>query len=253
MALAPGAVVLTRLRREEGITIIETTVILSVLFILAGVMSPIVSESITTARAVKAKSDASMIAMGLINFQKDVGADALAFGGGVARAALQLTDAGGFPEVLTSAGGAPEVEDANEEASELPAMTLLAKPVAGGRAARGPSSQGQRRRWRESRSESLDDHLVLNRKGYRYRQPGEYGGWNGPYLSAEITGDPWGNQYLINSQWLDGGSTAADSRGRTRRAVFVVSAGSNGVIETPYEQSIVDARAFGDDIVIRIQ
>ena len=61
---------------QRGITILETTVILSVLFILAGAMSPIVSESVNTARAVKARNDASMIAMGLINFQKDLGADA---------------------------------------------------------------------------------------------------------------------------------------------------------------------------------
>ena len=61
------------LNSERGITILETTVILSVLFILAGAMSPIVSESVNTARAVKAKNDASMIALGLINLQKDVG------------------------------------------------------------------------------------------------------------------------------------------------------------------------------------
>ena len=72
---------MARLRSDRGITIIETTVVLSVLFILAGAMSPIVSESITTARSVKAKSDASMIAMGLINLQKDLGGDALSFGG----------------------------------------------------------------------------------------------------------------------------------------------------------------------------
>ena len=59
----------TQVGNERGITIIETTVILSVLFILAGVMSPIVGESVATARAVKAKNDASMIAMGLINLQ----------------------------------------------------------------------------------------------------------------------------------------------------------------------------------------
>ena len=92
-----------------------------------------------------------------------------------------------------------------------------------------------------------------NRAGYRYRRPGEYGGWNGPYLSAPVPGDPWGNQYLVNTQFLDGGTTAADSTGRVRRAVFVVSAGGNGVIETPFEQPIVDAKAFGDDIVIRLQ
>ena len=63
-------------------------------------------------------------------------------------------------------------------------------------------------------AESLDDHLRSNRKGYRLRQPGEYGGWNGPYLSAELRSDPWGKQYLVNSAFLDGGSSAADSQGK---------------------------------------
>jgi hypothetical protein len=92
-----------------------------------------------------------------------------------------------------------------------------------------------------------------HRRGYRVRRSGEYGGWNGPYVSAEVKGDPWGRRFLINSQWLDGGSSTADAQGRIRRAVFVVSPGADGVVDTPFEQSIVDARAYGDDIVIRIQ
>ena len=101
------------LRSERGITILETTVILSVLFILAGAMSPIVSESVNTARAVKAKNDASMIAMGLINLQKDVGADALNIGGAaVAGAAPSL------PDLLASQGGAPDTEDAPTSESD---------------------------------------------------------------------------------------------------------------------------------------
>jgi hypothetical protein len=214
-------------------------------------MSPLVSESINTARAVKAKSDAQLIAMGLINFQKDLGADALAFTQPAAGARALRGDA--LPHVLASEGSAPEIVDSQDEPGvELAATTILANPLGrGGRSRR--SGVAERRQWRESRAERIDDHLVHNRRGYRYRQPGEYGGWNGPYLSQEVTGDPWGNQYLVNSQWFDGGSTVADSQGRPRRAVFVVSAGGNGVIETPFEQSVVDAAAFGDDIVVRIQ
>jgi type II secretory pathway pseudopilin PulG len=241
------------MRHERGITIIETTVILSVLFILAGVLSPIVSESITTARAVKAKNDASMIAMGLINFQKDLGGDARAFSG----AGAIVSQALGLPQLLVTAGEMPSVEDDDEEETSTgPMIALLAPPGNGGRGqghGGGRSSGSQRRKWREARAETLDDHLMHNRRGYRFRQPGEYGGWNGPYLSAPIASDPWGHQYLVNTQFLDGGTTAADSSGRVRRAVFVVSPGGNGVIETPFEQSIVDARAFGDDIVIRLQ
>ena len=240
------------LQSERGITILETTVILSVLFILAGAMSPIVSESVNTARAVKAKNDASMIALGLINLQKDVGADALNIGG----AAVAGT-APSLPDLLASQGGAPDIDDApTSESDATPMVPLLAAPghsgvslTAGARAA----MRAERRRWRDTPTGSLDDHLMNNRRGYRFRRTGEYGGWNGPYVSAEVKGDPWGRQFLINSQWLDGGSSTADAQGRIRRAVFVVSAGADGVVDTPFEQSIVDARAYGDDIVIRIQ
>lgn len=237
-----------RLRDARGITIIETTVILSVLFILAGAMSPIVGESVTTARAVRAKNDASMIAMGLINLQKDLGGDALSFSSVATPQALHL------PNVLATEGDTPETEDRDSSPSN-PLTMLMGRSVGRGSDGNGRPSPGQaeRRRWRESSTESIEDHLKTNRRGYRYRRPGEYGGWNGPYVSAHIKGDPWGKQYMINSEWLDGGSSAADAQGRPRRAVFVVSAGSNGVIETPYEQPLTDAEAVGDDIVIRIQ
>ena len=244
------------LHSERGITILETTVILSVLFILAGAMSPIVSESVNTARAVKAKNDASMIAMGLINLQKDVGADALNIGGAaVGGPSLRL------PDLLASQGSAPETEDAQTSESELssssaPIVPLLAAPGHSGvslTASTRAALRAERRRWRDTPAGSLDDHLMNNRRGYRVRRSGEYGGWNGPYVSAEVKGDPWGRQFVINSQWLDGGASTADSQGRIRRAVFVVSAGADGVVDTPFEQSIVEARAYGDDIVIRIQ
>lgn len=254
-----------RLQGDRGITIIETTVILSVLFILAGVMSPIVSESVTTARAVKAKNDASMIAMGLINLQKDLGGDALSYGGAAAAgpvfafgAAQAPQSAPRLPDVLASDGDQPETQDrphAGAGASAPSLLSLVRPAIPGGRAegagGGGPDVE-RRRKWLES-ADSLDAHLRSNQRGYRFRRPGEYGGWNGPYVSAEVKGDPWGRQYMVNTRWLDGGSTAADSEGRPRRAVFVVSAGNNGVIETPFEQPITDARPYGDDIVIRIQ
>lgn len=243
--------VIRGIRDERGLTIIETTVMLSVLFILAGVMSPIVSESVTTARAVKAKNDASMIAMGLINFQKDLGGDALMVGG----AALTAQPIG-LPDVLATAGNRPEVEDRETtDGSDTNSSTVLARLTAPGQGSGGDrdTSVARRRKWLEVGQGALDDHLMTNRPGYRFRRPGEYGGWNGPYLSAELKGDPWGTQYMVNSKWLDGGSTAADTQGRPRRAVFVVSPGADGVIETPFEQAITDARAYGDDIVIRIQ
>jgi type II secretory pathway pseudopilin PulG len=239
------------LTSERGITILETTVILSVLFILAGAMSPIVAESVNTARAVKAKNDASMIAMAMINFEKDLGAGAISAAG-----AASLSQALGMADVLASDGATPEVDDPQSTADPSAVVALLSAPGQRRNASGQPqlqSSRAQRRRWRDSPVESLDDHLTTNHHGYRYRRPGEAAGWNGPYISARVKGDPWGNQYLLNSRFLDGGATAADAQGRPRRAVYVVSAGADGVIETPFEQSITDAQAYGDDVVIRIQ
>jgi hypothetical protein len=159
--------------------------------------------------------------------------------------------------VLASDGADPEVDGADDVVETALALPLLASPgqqtaAMNGRATRA-ALRAERRKWRESRADALDDHLRTNRHGYRYRRPGEYGGWNGPYVSAEIAGDPWGKKYLINSQFLDGSASVADADGNPRKAVFVVSAGADGVIDTPFEQPIVDARAYGDDIVIRIQ
>jgi type II secretory pathway pseudopilin PulG len=248
-----------RLQSDRGITIIETTVILSVLFILAGAMSPIVSESVNTARAVKAKNDAGMIAMALVNFQKDLGSDAVALAG--LTAALQSV---ALPEVLASDGTAPEVgEDQDGDAAAEDLLSPLLTPGQGRgngggnrigqRAAERITMRQQRRRWREVGREAINDHLTTNRKGYKYREAGEFGGWAGPYLSATIKSDPWGNQYLINTGFLDGSATPVDAQGRTRRAVFVVSPGANGAIDTPFEQPIVDAKPFADDIAVRIQ
>ena len=240
---------LTSVHNERGMTIIESTVILSVLFILAGAMSPVVSESVTMARAVRAKNDASMIAMALVNLEKDLGGDAVAFSSVASSQALHL------PDVLATAGEAPELDDNTDET-----QTLFTSLFSGRRGNGGGDSAPdralhfqQRRRWRESRTESVDDHLTNNHRGYRYRRPGEYGGWNGPYLSAPIKGDPWGKQYMVNTAFLDGGSTIADAQGQPRRAVFVVSAGANGVIETPFDQPMTEAQPVGDDIAIRIQ
>lgn len=238
-------------------TIVETTVILSVLFILAGMMSPIVSETVVTARAVKAKNDALMIATGLTNLRKDVGADGLSLGAPAEGPSTRLQAAGvqaaRWPDVMKSDGSDPATEDRSEEASTSAAVGGKGFFSKGASMPSSMSMGSVRRKWLEASSDFLENHLMTNRWGYRFRQPGEYGGWNGPYVSAKLNGDPWGNRYMVNTSWLDGGTTAFDGSGQARRAVFVVSAGGNGIIETPYDQPLNDARAYGDDIVVRLQ
>lgn len=240
MASREGFVEFTRLlRSNRGVTIVEMTVVLSVMFILAGVMSPIVSESITTARAVRAKNDALMIASGLVNFQRDLAGDA-----GTLGSALTSDTAIELPDVLMTAGSLPIVD--NGPGSALSGLHGVDTTTS------GLHEVGSTRMWVDADRDRLEDHLVRNGNGYRLRKPGEYGGWNGPYVSSALKGDPWGNSYLVNTGFL-GGASAADGQGGVRRAVFVVSAGADGILQTPFNQPLTDARAYGDDIVVRIQ
>jgi hypothetical protein len=86
------------------------------------------------------------------------------------------------------------------------------------------------------------------------RTPTSQFGWNGPYFSSEIAADPWGNRYVVNVALIDLSPGAATANGQPKMAVWVLSAGPNGIIETPFAASILAAaQPGGDDIGTRIQ
>lgn len=227
---------------ERGLTLIETTVMLSVLFILAGALSPVVSDSISTARAVRAQHDLDQIAIGLVNLQRDVGA-LIPVGGTTA-----ARDANGRPVVglLVSQGDAPKLPEISGQGSVLDGLLpALKKP------SQLPRGDGLPRAWLETPAELLDHHLRENRPPYPEVAAGVGSGWNGPYLSKVIEGDPWGNRYMVNTAFSRFG--AGHGGGRDRCAVFVISAGPDGIIQTPFEQPIDSASVRGDDLAVRIQ
>ena len=67
------------------------------------------------------------------------------------------------------------------------------------------------------------------------------------HLDLSLKADPWGNHYLIYP-W-PGASGGADS---PRAARWVLSAGPNGIVETPLRQSVEHAALSGDDIGVRL-
>jgi hypothetical protein len=93
----------------------------------------------------------------------------------------------------------------------------------------------------ERRVGLLRDHLVTNDARYastRGRSAVSATGWRGPYVDGTIGPDPWGHRYAVNARTLmAGGSLDA----------FVLSAGPNGLVETPYEADGVVAG--GDDVL----
>jgi hypothetical protein len=86
------------------------------------------------------------------------------------------------------------------------------------------------------------------------RTPSSQFGWNGPYFSSDIEADPWGHRYSVNVALIDLSPGAATASGQAKMAVWVISAGPNGIIETPFAASILSsAQPGGDDIGTRIQ
>jgi len=122
------------------------------------------------------------------------------------------------------------------KASALPRLTVLCTE---GRfpAAAGVLPPGY---WHEATQIGLADYLVSSAASPQDR-------WAGPYLNETIGPDAWGHAYLINIS--DGGRDPWISK----RAVFVLSAGPNGVIETHFNQPVGDALLGGDDQWVRIE
>jgi prepilin-type N-terminal cleavage/methylation domain-containing protein len=206
-------------RRATGFTLIELTVVLAVIVTLALVLTPSIANFINDSRVAKARNDCQTIASGIYQFYRDTGFFPLwkiAQNGGPGLPSNKV-------QVLASRGNAP--------LEEVP--TLWSTGVIGG----------------------LAEQLVNNAPGYTLKTPTSQFGWNGPYFSSDIGADPWGNRYLINIGLIDTSPGAATLNGQPKMAVWVISAGPNGTIETPFTQSILNTNASpgGDDIAQRIQ
>ncbi|MFO7695432.1 MAG: prepilin-type N-terminal cleavage/methylation domain-containing protein [Vicinamibacterales bacterium] len=205
-------------RGERGFTLIELTVVLAVIVTLALVLTPSVRDSINEARVARARNDCQTIASGLYQFYRDTGyfpVWKVSQNGGMGTPANRL-------QVLVSQGNVP-VEDV---------VSLWTTGVAG----------------------SLADQLVTNGPGYTLRSATSPFGWNGPYFSSQLMADPWGNRYAVNAALIDLSPGAATASGQAKMAVWVLSAGPNGIIDTPFAASILTSvRPGGDDIGTRVQ
>jgi type II secretory pathway pseudopilin PulG len=187
---------------DTGLSLMELTVMLSVLSVLTATMAPSVVDYVGDARRVKASGDVQVVAVGVAQFLLD-GNDTAAGGAGWRECSL-LVGAGATPGSRVGAEG----------------WTSPLEP--GGACA-------------------IDDHLVTNRPGYAAMSNATGSwlrqGWSGPYVGS-VGPDPWGHRYAVNSRHLADGSLAD---------TIVLSAGPDGVIDTPFD---VDGVApAGDDLI----
>ncbi|MFO7694231.1 MAG: hypothetical protein R6V57_14175 [Vicinamibacterales bacterium] len=153
----------------RGMSLMEATVMLSVLSVLTASMAPSVVDYVDDARRVRAASDVQVLAVGTARFLFD-GNEAPGRGGAGWRACDLLVGAGTTPE----RGAGPGVEG-------------WTASVESGAAC------------------ALDDHLVTNRAGYAPMAAARGSwlrhGWAGPYTGA-VGPDPWGRRYAVNTRHL---------------------------------------------------
>jgi len=195
------------------------TIILSVIAILTAVLVPTVMSHITQARILRARQDVRTIAEAVVRSYRDMGfvprtRDSI--DGGMGSDAIRL---------LVSNGNAPVTSTTSSDTSD----------------------------WATTDVDFLANHLVNNVPGYRLKTSDNGLGWNGPYFANAPEADPWGNRYMINIEYLDITAGALDADGAVKLAVFVISAGQDGTIDTAYSQPLTDVGIGGDDIGHRLQ
>lgn len=209
-------------RSEEtaGFTLIEVLVVLSVVAALAAILVPMTSNYIEDSRVQRARKDVRSIGDVMTDFQGGFG-DFPIFRAGSNRT---LADSTTF-DILFGPGDLPDLGGSVDGTKW--------EPVDDGTL--DDSETGDD-------ADELGDQLIGNAPGYA--TAGKFR-WEGPYLE-NLSPDPWGRAYLVNAENL---RPAQDEAG------YVLSAGPNGLVETPYEidRTSGPITPGGDDILFRLR
>ncbi|HLG30064.1 MAG TPA: prepilin-type N-terminal cleavage/methylation domain-containing protein [Candidatus Brocadiales bacterium] len=181
------------MRYQRAFTLIEVLIVLAIIAILAGILTPVTMSYIEGARIVRAQNDVEAIGKAILSFNEDTALWPIY---------EHSENLESYYSVLYGSGALP---------SEIVDF-----------------------------ADRLENQLNSNIPNYL--TTGEFA-WNGPYLSS-LNADPWGNSYVVNSSGLIPSST---------KAVWVISAGPNGIIDTSLSQERGIAVLSGDDIGYRIK
>jgi prepilin-type N-terminal cleavage/methylation domain-containing protein len=206
-----------RRRSAAGFTLIELTVVLAVIVTLALILTPSVINFINDARVARARSDTQTLSAAIIQFYRDNGF---------------------FPQWSAANAGGPGLNASKVDLLVSPGNIPTAAIAS---------------LWTTGTADQLSNQLMSNTPAYTMRTATAPFGWNGPYLSSAIGSDPWNNRYAVNIGLIDTTQGTQTTAGATKSAVWVLSAGANGSLETPYTHAITLATLGGDDIGLRLQ
>jgi hypothetical protein len=230
-------------------SLVEATIILMVLLLLTAVMSPAIGDYVEDARNTKGKEDVEALGTSINRLQRDVGACLKA------DATLACTLVNRI-EILYSTGP-------NVVAADLNTVTAVDFVSAGNITAD--------LNWDDDDAvgvgDTFESQFVLNTPAYNspaqttptgYTQSGPLAGlgWRGAYLTSPLGADPWGKIYLANVVFLSvatnatAGTAEGNTRGGWSRDTIVISAGPNGIFDTPLGgNATYGTNRQGDDLI----
>jgi prepilin-type N-terminal cleavage/methylation domain-containing protein len=200
---------------ERGVTLIEATIVLAVVAILAAAAAPTTARALDRARLARAFSDEESIKTAITNFISDL--DGAGFDGftvnGVSNGTVveMLVSDGDIPRETSATGGAgwaAPVDNTTGLVDFLARHLITNTP----------------------RGSSANDYPITGTHI-----------WRGAYLNGPIGPDPWGNRYAVDTERLI--TTPRDID------VIVMSSGPDEEIDTPYEINGIEP---GDDDIIII-
>jgi len=163
-------------RGADGFSLVEITIMLSVLTLLTSMLAPSIGDYVSDARFIKARSDMQVISVAIARFAFDVTME------------VSKPDSWTRFDVLVGAGEIPA-------SSTDETVAWISDPSSG-------------------RAAELDAHLVTNAASHS-RHANAFGGgmfsrgWSGPYLSGGVGPDPWGYRYAVSVRHLADGSDSS--------------------------------------------
>ena len=215
-----------RAGHQAGFTIVEATIVVSALAILASSATPVISGFVEAARTTRAKSDLIVLGTAIQMYRFDT-AESLFYQKG--KVNWGMRDASVSVKMLVGNGDMPQVGPDGDPDWAMPYDGRLV--------------------------DTFQDHLITNTPGYLTsgeRAAGSalpsQGGfnapfaWRGPYVNAPVNSDPWGNRYACNAIYLVPSTGGND--------VVLLSAGPDGSVNSGFTKDALVAG--GDDMILTV-